>query len=102
MKISGGELPQTFVRAEPVVPSELKTEKLSEYTGRYGSDELAHDVEIRLEGSHLVAGPVGGAARSAPEGRNRLGQRHSAVKYVKGYSVLQAEHPHALQARARA
>ena len=63
---SGGSLPQTFVRAEPVEPSELKTEKLSEYTGRYGSDELAHDVEIRLEGSHLVAGPVGGAARSAP------------------------------------
>jgi hypothetical protein len=62
----GGELPARFVRAEPVDPSELKTEKLSEYTGRYGSDELAHDVEIRLEGSHLVAGPVGGAARSAP------------------------------------
>ncbi|HMI87544.1 MAG TPA: serine hydrolase [Polyangiaceae bacterium] len=66
VKISGGELPQTFIRAEPVEPSELKAEKLSEYTGRYGSDELAHDVEIRLEGSHLVAGPVGGAARSAP------------------------------------
>jgi hypothetical protein len=66
VKISGGELPQTFIRAEPIEPSELKTEKLSEYTGRYGSDELAHDVEIRLEGSHLVAGPVGGAARSAP------------------------------------
>jgi len=62
----GGSLPATFVRAEPVEPSELKTEKLSEYTGRYGSDELAHDVEIRLEGSHLVAGPVGGAAKSAP------------------------------------
>jgi hypothetical protein len=62
----GGELPQTFVRAELVEPSELKPEKLSEYTGRYGSNELANDVEIRLEGSHLVAGPVGGAARSAP------------------------------------
>ncbi len=61
----GGELPQTFVRGEPVGPSQLKTEKLSEYAGRYGSDELAHDVEIRLEGSRLAAGPVGGAARSA-------------------------------------
>jgi hypothetical protein len=65
VRTKGGELPQTFVRAEPVEPSELKTEKLSEYTGRYGSDELANEVEIRVEGSHLVAGPVGGAAKSA-------------------------------------
>jgi hypothetical protein len=63
---SGGSLPLTFVRAELVDPEDLKPEKLAEYTGRFGSDEIAHDLEIRLEGSHLVAGPVGGAARSAP------------------------------------
>jgi CubicO group peptidase (beta-lactamase class C family) len=66
VKKSGGSLPMTFVRAEPVDLSALSTQKLAEYTGRYASDELANDVEIRLEGAHLVAGPVGGAARSAP------------------------------------
>jgi CubicO group peptidase (beta-lactamase class C family) len=66
LRIRGGELPEAYVRTEPIDPRDLKPEKLAEYTGRYGSDELAHDVEIRLEGPHLVAGPVGGAARSVP------------------------------------
>jgi hypothetical protein len=81
---SGGSLPLTFVRAEPVEPSELKPEKLSEYTGRYGSDELAHDLEIRLEGSHLVAGPVGGAAKSdlfIPIARDLFGSDDESLRF---------------------
>jgi CubicO group peptidase (beta-lactamase class C family) len=52
---------QTFVRTQVVD----KVERLTEYTGRYASDELAHELEIRLDGGHLVAGPVGGATRTA-------------------------------------
>jgi CubicO group peptidase (beta-lactamase class C family) len=53
--------PRTFVRAQLLD----KVQKLADYTGRYGSDELAHDLEIRIEDGHLVAGPVGGATRTA-------------------------------------
>jgi CubicO group peptidase (beta-lactamase class C family) len=56
-----GGAPQTFFRTQLLD----KVERLAEYTGRYGSDELAHDLEIRIEGGHLLAGPVGGAARTA-------------------------------------
>lgn len=59
---SGGEAPQVFVRSEPVD----KVEKLTEYAGRFGSDELPRDLEIRIDGSRLVAGPPGGAPRTAP------------------------------------
>jgi CubicO group peptidase (beta-lactamase class C family) len=55
-------LPQTFARAEPVA----QRQKLAEYAGRYGSDELAHDVEIRVEDGRLVVAAVGGAARRPP------------------------------------
>jgi CubicO group peptidase (beta-lactamase class C family) len=55
-------LPQTFVRADPFE----QVHGLAEYAGRYGSDELAHDVEIRLEDGHLVVAAVGGAARRPP------------------------------------
>jgi len=34
--------------------------------GRFGSDELAHDLQIGVEDGHLVAGPVGGAPRRTP------------------------------------
>jgi CubicO group peptidase (beta-lactamase class C family) len=56
------DVPRTFVRVEPID----KVEKLAEYTGRFGSDELAHDLEIAVTDGHLVAGPVGGAPRPLP------------------------------------
>jgi CubicO group peptidase (beta-lactamase class C family) len=56
-----GEQTQTFLRAEPVAGPQ----KLEEYAGRFGSVELAHDLEIRVEAGHLVSGPVGGASRKA-------------------------------------
>jgi CubicO group peptidase (beta-lactamase class C family) len=62
VRLSKGGAPQVFVRAEPVD----RVEKLAEYAGRFGSDELAHDLQIAVEGGHLVAGPVGGAPRGAP------------------------------------
>jgi CubicO group peptidase (beta-lactamase class C family) len=55
-------LPQTFVRADPFE----QVKGLPDYTGRYGSDELARDVEIRVDGGRLVEGPVGGAALLLP------------------------------------
>jgi hypothetical protein len=56
------QLPQTFVRADAVD----RAQDLAEYAGRYGSDELARDVEIRVEDGHLVEGPVAGAALLLP------------------------------------
>jgi CubicO group peptidase (beta-lactamase class C family) len=38
---------------------------LFEYVGRYGGEELAHDLEIRVEGGALVAAPAGGPTRAA-------------------------------------
>jgi CubicO group peptidase (beta-lactamase class C family) len=62
VRIAKADAPRTFVRAEPVD----KVEGLAEYSARFGSDELAHDLEIRVEDGHLVAAAVGGARRSKP------------------------------------
>ena len=56
-----GEASHTLVRLPPPGANLA----LSEYVGRYGSDELAHDLEIRVEGGALVAAPVGGPTRAA-------------------------------------
>jgi CubicO group peptidase (beta-lactamase class C family) len=60
--VSTGEASHTFVRMSLVAAAN----NLSDYVGRYGSDELAHDVEIRIDGGALVAAPLGGAPRAAP------------------------------------
>ncbi len=67
-----GALPLTFLRTEPFDAAGLTAEKLAEYAGRFGSEELPHDLELRVEGSKLVAGPIGGAARAtlAPMARD--------------------------------
>jgi hypothetical protein len=57
-----GEAPHAFVRS-PLID---KVDALAGYAGRYGSDELAHDLEIRVEGGSLVAGAVAGATGTAP------------------------------------
>jgi len=59
VRVSRAELTRTFVRVDPVD----RVDNLGEYAGRYGSDELAHDIEIRIEGGHLVMAAVGGAMR---------------------------------------
>jgi CubicO group peptidase (beta-lactamase class C family) len=51
------ELARTFVRVDPVD----RVDNLAEYAGRYGSDELAHDIEIRIEDGHLIMAALGGA-----------------------------------------
>ncbi|HEY8091808.1 MAG TPA: serine hydrolase domain-containing protein [Polyangiaceae bacterium] len=62
------DLPQTFVRSEPVE----RVENLGVYTGLFGSPELPRDLEVRVEGGRLVTGSPGGAARAtlAPVARD--------------------------------
>ncbi len=62
VRVAKAELTRTFVRVDPVE----RVDNLGEYTGRYGSDELAHDIEIRIESGHLVMAAVGGAMRGTP------------------------------------
>jgi hypothetical protein len=62
LRLLATELPRTLVRTDSVD----KAEGLTDYAGRFGSDELAHDLEIRVEDGQLVAGPVGGAPRRTP------------------------------------
>jgi hypothetical protein len=64
VRTAKAETPQTFVRTTLV--DKLEGEKLGEYAGRYGGDELAHDVEIRVEDGRLVVAAVGGARRRLP------------------------------------
>jgi CubicO group peptidase (beta-lactamase class C family) len=59
---ASADVPRTFLRLDPVD----RVANLAEYTGRYGSDELAHDIEVRVEGGLLVMGAVGGATRGTP------------------------------------
>jgi hypothetical protein len=56
------DAPRTFVRVDRID----RVDNLAEYTGRYGSDELAHDIEIRIEDGHLIMAAVGGATRGTP------------------------------------
>ncbi len=60
--VGTGEASHTFVR----LPLVAAVNNLSEYVGRYGSDELAHELKIRVEAGALIAAPLGGAARAAP------------------------------------
>jgi CubicO group peptidase (beta-lactamase class C family) len=60
--VQSGEAPLTLVRTELVD----KVVNLAEYRGRFGSDELANDLETRVEDGHLVEGPIGGAAIRLP------------------------------------
>jgi CubicO group peptidase (beta-lactamase class C family) len=62
VRTAGHDTPRTFVRVDPVT----KVDDLAQYAGRYGSDELARDLEIRVEDGHLVDGPVAGAALLDP------------------------------------
>jgi CubicO group peptidase (beta-lactamase class C family) len=64
VRIVRGQYSVPFVRAEHV--DDVPVAKLAEYTGRFGSDELAHDLDIRIEDGHLFAATVGGARRTAP------------------------------------
>ena len=48
----------TYVRIEPV--GSLPAAKLTEYAGRYGSDELARDIEFVVKDGQLVPRPWGG------------------------------------------
>jgi Beta-lactamase len=56
------ELARTFVRVDPVD----RVDNLTQYAGRYGSDEFAHDIEIRIEDGHLIMAALGGATRGTP------------------------------------
>jgi hypothetical protein len=61
-RLSRSAPPEEFVREDLV----SHVDRLADYEGRYGSDELPRDLEIRIADGALVAGPVGGAARTAP------------------------------------
>jgi hypothetical protein len=61
-RLAKSEMPLELVRDEPVD----RVDRLADYAGLYGSPELPHDLEVRIEDGSLVAGPIGGAARTRP------------------------------------
>ena len=62
VRVSKTEQSRTFVRTAVVD----RVDDLAQYAGRFGSDELARDLEIRVEDGHLVQAPLGGAALRTP------------------------------------
>jgi hypothetical protein len=59
-RLAKSEMPLELVRDELID----RADRLADYAGFYGSAELPHDLEIRVEDGSLVAGPIGGAART--------------------------------------